>query len=66
MINRNGNEDLELFKRALSEGLAQRIEKEEQKMEELQITFSKRHEIRMNVIFYEQFGDAFIPFPDEK
>ena len=66
MRNRNGNEDMELFKRALSEGLARRIEKEEKKVEGIQITLSKRHKRRMNEIFSERFCDAFIPFSDEK
>ena len=66
MRNRNGNEDLELFKRALSEGLARRIEKEDKEAEGIQLTPNKRHKKKTKEIFYEQLGDAFTPFPDEK
>lgn len=66
MRNYDGKEDIELFKRALCEGLTRRIEKEEKEAEGIQLTPNKRHKKKTKEIFYEQLGDAFTPFSDEK
>ena len=53
-------ENKELFKRALTEGLSNKIDKRIAEYEE-EIEVSKEHKIAMNRIFRE-FG--FIPYPE--
>ena len=55
-------ENKELFKRALIEGLSNKIDKRIAEYEE-EIEVSKEHKIAMNRIFRE-FG--FIPYPEEE
>ena len=57
-------ENKELFKRALTEGLSNKIDKRIAEYEE-KIEVSKEHKIAMNRIFRE-CGSPFVPFPEEE
>ena len=59
------NENLELFKRALSEGVAAKISKIEEETKDMKISPTRRHKIRMNRLFCEHVGGSFVPFPEE-
>ncbi len=59
------NENLELFKRALSEGLEAKFRKTEEETEDMEMPpLSRRHKIRMNRLFRERVGGKFLPFPE--
>ncbi len=59
------NENLELFKRALSEGLEAKFRKTEEKIENIEMPKpSKRHKTRMNRLFRERVSGTFLPFPE--
>ncbi len=58
-------ENRELFKRALSEGMDSKIRKIEEETKDVEIPPpSKRHKRRMNRLFRERVGGAFLPFPE--
>ena len=60
------NENRELFKRALSEAIDSKIRKIQKETEDIEIPpIGKRHKIRMNRLFRERIGGAFLPFPKE-
>ncbi len=59
------NENRELFKRALSEGLEAKIRSTEEETKDMEIPKpSKRHKVRMNRLFRERVGGSFLPFPE--
>ena len=59
------NENREIFKRALSEAVDSKIRKIEEKTKDIEIQpTGKRHKIRMNRLFRERVGGAFLPFPE--
>ena len=59
------NENREIFKRALSEAVDSKIRKIEEKTIDMEIQpTGKRHKIRMNRLFRERVGGAFLPFPE--
>lgn len=59
------NESCELFKRALSDAADSEIRKFEKEAKDMEMPApSKRHKIRMNRLFRECVGGAFIPFPE--
>ena len=60
------NDNREIFKRALSDAVNSKIRQNEEKIKDMEIpSLSKRHKIRMNRLFRERVGRAFLPFPDE-
>ena len=65
-LESSSNEDMELFKRALSEAMDLKILEIEEEIKNVELPpLSKRHKIRMNRLFHECAGGAFIPFPEE-
>ncbi len=55
----------ELFKRALSEGLAAKITRLEKELKDTEMPpINDRHKIEMNRLFREQASGDFIPFAD--
>ena len=64
--NEKQNEELELFKRAIKEGLELKISKiEEEIKSDEPVPVSREHKIKMNRIFRECVGGSFLPFPEE-
>ena len=60
------NENLELFRRALSDAAEMEIRKTEEEIKDIEVPPpSKRHKIRMNRVFRERVGGSFLPFPEE-
>ena len=60
------NENLELFRRALSDAAELEIRKTEEEIKDIEVPPpSKRHKIRMNRVFRERVGGSFLPFPEE-
>lgn len=61
------NENLELFKRALSEAIDLKIHQMEVEAKNIEMPpISRRHKIRMNRLFREYVGGSFLPFPEGK
>ena len=59
------NDNREIFKRALADAVNSKIRKNEEKIKDMEIpSLSKRHKIRMNRLFRERVGRAFLPFPE--
>ena len=65
-IEKTNYENLELFKRAISEAMTAKNQKLDEEIKDMEMPpLSKRHKIRMNRLFRERTGGAFIPFPEE-
>ncbi len=59
------NENRELFKRAISEALDLKIREIVEEIKDTETPPpSRRHKIRMNRLFRERVGSAFLPFPE--
>ena len=64
-LESSSNENLELFKRALSEAMDSKILGIEEEIKDVELPpQSKRHKIRMNRLFRERVSDTFLPFPE--
>ena len=64
-LESSSNDDLELFKRALSEALDSKICEIEEEIKDVELPPpSKRYKIRMNRLFRERACGAFLPFPE--
>ena len=65
---RNNLTDKELFAKALQEALDEKMQKEVEEFENMDLTenisFSRRHKIRMTRLFRERVGGTFLPFPE--
>ena len=65
IFEETSNENMELFKRALSEAVNSKISKIEAEIDDTDVPLpSKRHKIRMNRFFRERVGGSFLPFPE--
>ena len=64
-LESSSNENLELFKRALSEALNSKICEIEEEIKDVELPPpSKRYKIRMNRLFRERACGPFLPFPE--
>ncbi len=61
----SSNANRELFKRSLSEAMDMKIRKIEEENADIEVSpYRRRYKIRMNRLFRERVGGAFIPFPE--
>ena len=59
------SDDLELFKRALSEALNEKLCKIDEEVKDVELPPpSRQYKVRMNQLFREQVSNTFIPFPN--
>ena len=57
--------NLELFKRAISEGLSLKIEELDEEMKDINVPEpSREHKLEMNRMLREASGGSFVPFPE--
>ena len=63
--NQDRNENLELFKQALSEAISNKFDKMAKEAEDIELPEpSRRHKLEMNRILREATDGAFIPYPE--
>lgn len=61
----SSNANRELFKRSLSEAMDIKLQKIEEENADIEVpSCRKRYKIRMNRLFRERAGGAFLPFPE--
>ena len=58
-------EDIELFKRAISEGLSLKFDEIVDELKDIKMPeHSRRYKLGMNNLFRDATGGAFIPYPE--
>ena len=63
--NKTTDDNLELFKRLLSDALEEKFRELCRESEDIELPPpSRRHQLEMNRLFREEVGGSFIPFPD--
>lgn len=61
------NENIKLFKRALTEAMEIKLSEIEKEIENVELPpYSTRHKRQMNRLFRDHVGGSFVPFPEEE